>query len=224
MVCAVCLSVFLWICNLTGLLRGASLSMWYLPRIWPSVTDMQHNYDARYPSDNWHLAYMFSLAYCSVEACLEGVFPHSVSTRRDPCVRIYAAVPHAGSPSHENTKQNRTGGDPAFQWNQARGHLNWRMGLPSLLAGNLGRRVVLFSLILHSLWGCFIGRIHYCFHYHHYARLIFRFRSWSNGVRCMSLCILIHIYMCVNISVLSNELNIFMLFPAKIKRFEYYAL
>ena len=86
------------------------VSWWYLPRIWPSVTDMQHYYHAGYPTDDWHLAYMFSLVYFSVEVCLVGLFPHSVNTRRDPCVRVYYPsrwVP----PSREN--KIRTGGDPA---------------------------------------------------------------------------------------------------------------
>ena len=38
MVSAVCLSIFLWICDMAGLLRGTFVSLWYLPRIWPSVT------------------------------------------------------------------------------------------------------------------------------------------------------------------------------------------
>ena len=92
MVCAVCFSVFLRICDMAGLLRGTSVSLWYLPRIWPSVTDMQHYYHARYPTDDWHLAYMFSLVYFFVEVCLVGMFPHYVSTRRDPCVRVYAPL------------------------------------------------------------------------------------------------------------------------------------
>ena len=45
-----------------------------------------------YPTDDWHLAYMFSLVYFSIEVCLVGVFPHSVST------------PDAGFPPHEKTK------------------------------------------------------------------------------------------------------------------------
>ena len=105
MVCAVCLSIFLWICDMAGLLCGTFMSWWYLPRIWPSVTDMQHYYHAWYPTDNWHLANIFSLVYFSVEVCLEGVFPHSVSTRRDPCIRVYAPLT-LGSPLTK--KQNRT--------------------------------------------------------------------------------------------------------------------
>ena len=55
----------------------------FAPNLAP-VTDMQRYYHARYPTDDWCLAYMFSLVYFSVEVCLVGVFPHSLSTRRDP--------------------------------------------------------------------------------------------------------------------------------------------
>ena len=134
MVCAVCLFIFLWICDMVGSLRGTFVSWWYLPRIWPSVTDMQIYCHARYPTGDWHLAYLFLLVYFSVKLCLEGVFPHSVSTRRDPCVRVY--VPFTLAPPREKTKSNR--GDPALHLHHARGHLNWRMGLPALLGGNLG--------------------------------------------------------------------------------------
>ena len=97
----VCLSIFLWICDMAGLLRGTFVSWWYLPRIWPSVTNMQLYHHARYPTDDWQLAYMFSLVYFSVEVCLEGVFPHSVRTRRDSCVRVYAPS-HWLPPSQNN--------------------------------------------------------------------------------------------------------------------------
>ena len=140
MVSAVCLSIFLWICDMAGLLRGTFASWWYLPRIWPFVIDMQYNYHARYPTDDWHLAYMFSLVYFSVEVCLEGVCPHSVSTWRDSCVRVYAALTLVSPSQKKNPKSSR--GDPALHFNQARGHLNWRMGLPALLGGNLGCRIV----------------------------------------------------------------------------------
>ena len=135
MVSAVCLSIFLWIGDMAGLLLGTFVSWWYLPRIWPSVTDMQHYYHAWYLSDDWHLAYMFSLVYFSVEVCLEGVFAHSVSTRRDSCVRVYAPPFTLASPL---TKKKSNRGGPALHLNQARGHRSWRMGLPSLLGGNLG--------------------------------------------------------------------------------------
>ena len=102
MVSAVCLSIFLWIYDMAGLLRGTFVSWWYLPRIWPSVID-----HAMYPTDDWNLAYKFSLVYFSVEVCLEGVFPHSVSTWRDFCVRVYAPLTLA-PPSRK--EQNRTRG------------------------------------------------------------------------------------------------------------------
>ena len=89
--------------------NGWIMPWWYLPRIWPSVTDMQHYYHARYPTDDWHLAYMFLLGYFSVEVCLEGVVPHSVSTRWDPCVKVYAPLTLA-LPSRENKiEQGRPG-------------------------------------------------------------------------------------------------------------------
>ena len=118
MVSAACLSIFLSICDMAELLRGTFVSWWYLLRILPSVTDMQYYYHARYPTDDWHLAYMFSLVYFSVEVFLEGVFPHSASTWRDSCVRVYAPRTLA-PPSRKKIEQ----GDPALHLNQARGHL-----------------------------------------------------------------------------------------------------
>ena len=110
MLCPVCLSIF-WICDMAGLLRGTFVSWWYLPRMWPSVTDMQHYYHAWYPTDDWHLACMFSLIYCfSAEVCLEGFFPHSVSKARS--LRQGLCLPHAAPPPLRK-KQNRTGGDPS---------------------------------------------------------------------------------------------------------------
>ena len=116
MVSGVCLSIFLWICDMAGLLRGTFVSRWYLPRIWPSVTDMQYNYHARYPTDDWHLAYMFSLVYFSVEVCLEGVFPHSVKTWRDSCVRVYAPLTLASPLTKKTNKIEQ--GDPDLHLNQ----------------------------------------------------------------------------------------------------------
>ena len=129
---------------------GQFVSLWYLPRTGPYVTDMQHYYYARYPTDDWHLAYMFSLVYFSVEVCLVGVFPHSVSTWRDPCVRVYVPLTLI---SPLTRKQTRIGGDPGLHLCRARGHLNWRMGLYALLGGNLGCWIFQFPLILHSLRG-----------------------------------------------------------------------
>ena len=72
-------------------------------RIWPPVTDMQHYYHARYPTDDWHLACMFSLVYFSVEVCLVGVFPHAVSIWSDPCVRACVPFMNWRPPPHEKT-------------------------------------------------------------------------------------------------------------------------
>ena len=138
MVCAVCLSVFLWTCDMTGLLRGTFVSWWYLPRIWPSVTDMQHYYHARYPTDDWHLAYMFSLVYFSVEVCLVGLFPHFVNTRRDPCVRVYAPLMLV-SPLREN--KIRTGGGPA-QFDPSEGAFELTYWSACIIGGNLGCWIV----------------------------------------------------------------------------------
>ena len=55
-VSTVCRSIILWICYMTGLLRVTFMSWWYFPRI---CLDMQHYYHARYPTDDWHLAYVF---------------------------------------------------------------------------------------------------------------------------------------------------------------------
>ena len=116
MVCTVCLSIFLWIRDMARMLHGTFVSWWYLPRIWPSVTDMQHYYHARYPTHNWHLAYMFSLVYFSVDVCLISVFSHSVSTRRDPCVRVCAPLMLATSPHPSRENKNRTGVTRLSTW------------------------------------------------------------------------------------------------------------
>ena len=131
----VCLSIFLWTRNIARFRRVTFVSRWYLPRIWPYGTDMQYYYHARYPTDDWHLAYMLSLVYFSVDVCLVGVFPNSVSTRRDPCARVCTPLTLA-SPLTRKQKSKR--GDPALHLGQVRGHLSWRMGLPALFGGNLG--------------------------------------------------------------------------------------
>ena len=150
MVCAVCFSIFLWIRDMAGLLRGTFVSWWYLPRIWPSVTNMQHFYHARYPTDDWHLAYMFSLVYFSVEVCLVGLYPHSVSTWREPCVRVCVPLTLA-PPLWENKCEQ--GVTRLSNWAKRWGHLNWPMGLPTLLGGYLGCWIVYFPHTIYSLWG-----------------------------------------------------------------------
>ena len=136
--CSACLSIFLWICDMAGLLRATFVPWWYLPWIWPSVTDMQHYYHARYPTDDWHPAYMFLLVYfpskCAWKACFPILFaPGEISA-------FGSMHPSRCHPPREKTKSNR--GDPAPHLHQARGHLNWRMSLPALSGGNLGCWIV----------------------------------------------------------------------------------
>ena len=86
-------------------------------RIWPSATDMQHYYHARYPTDDWHLTYKFSLVYFSVEVCLEGMFPQSVSTRWDSCVRVRVYAPlMLAFPLAQKKKKNPTGRTQLSTW------------------------------------------------------------------------------------------------------------
>ena len=138
---------------------------------------------------------MFSLVYLSVEVCLVGMFPHSVRTRRDPCVRVYAPLTLA---SPLTRKHNVNRGDPALYLNQARGHLNWRMGLPALLGGNLGCWIIhLISTHIAQFMGCVTGRIHYglkvvfcvrhviAFHYNHHARLLTDIDHMQMFVECL---------------------------------------
>ena len=146
------LSIFLWMCDcdMAGLLRGTFVSLWYLPRIWPSFTDMQHYCHARYPTDDWHLAYMFSLVYFYFEVCLEGVFAHSVSTRQDPRQRL--CTPHA---THPFTRKKSNRGSLGSPLEQVKGHLNRRMGLPALLGGS-GVPDSLISNFIAQFMGCVI--------------------------------------------------------------------
>ena len=156
MVCAVCLSIFLWIRDMARLLRGTFVSWWYLPGIWPSVTDMQHYYHDRYPTDDWHLAYMFSLIHFSVDVCLVGVFAHSVSTRRDPCIRVCAPLTLA-SPSWEN--KNQTGVQWLSTWAKWGGI--WTDAWVCLHYWVVIWVVGFFnSPYIAQFMGCVIGRIH----------------------------------------------------------------
>ena len=119
---------------------------------------MQHYYHARYPTDDWHLACMFSLVYFSVEVCLVGVLSHSVSIWSDPCVRACAPLMNRRPPL--TRKQYRTRGGPVLPLSQARGHLNWRTGLPALLGGGLGWWILLSPPYIAQFLGYVMGRIH----------------------------------------------------------------
>ena len=46
----------------------------FCPESGPLSLGMQHNYFARYPTEEWHLANLFSLGYFSVVVCLRGLY------------------------------------------------------------------------------------------------------------------------------------------------------
>ena len=69
---------------------------------WPLVTDMQHHYHARYPTDDWHLTCMFSLVYLPVEVCLVGMCPHYVSIWSDPWIGACIPLMYWRPPTREN--------------------------------------------------------------------------------------------------------------------------
>ena len=136
-------SIFLWICDMGGLLRGTFVSWWYLPQIWPSATNIQHYYHARYPTDDWHLEYLFSLVYFIIEVCLVGVFPHSLSTWLDPCVRVY--VPLTLPPPHEKTKSTWW---PGSLLKQGEGTFELTHGSACIIGWKSGLLDILISLYI----------------------------------------------------------------------------
>ena len=81
--------------------------------------------------------------YISVEVCLVGVFPHSVSTWRDPCVRVCEFLTLA---SPLTRRQSRTL-DPS------EGTFELTDGSACIIGGNTVCWIFQFPLILHSLWG-----------------------------------------------------------------------
>ena len=173
---------FLWSCDMAGYGR-TFVFWWYLPRIWPPVTDMQHYYHARYPTDDWHLACMFSLVYFSVEVCLVGVFPHSVSIWSDPCVR--ACVPLMNCPAPTPSRENNiVQGVTQFSnwakrggiWTEARVCLHywvviWVAGYcnPTLYSPVF---VVCHGQDTYGLKVVFCFRHFTASHYHHYSRVL----------------------------------------------------
>ena len=108
--------------------------------------------------------------------------------------------------------------DPALHLNKARGHLNWRMGLPALLGGNLGHACQIYFVECVSKIKHIIPVIHnticgaVCFQFTHFScddwdkiyalsyhrhligsmnyNPLFRVRSWNNGIHCMTFYIL----------------------------------
>ena len=145
-------------CAMAGLFRGTFVSWWYMPRICPSVTGMQLYYHARYPTDDWHLAYVLTGIF-SVGVCLVGVFPHSVSTRQIPA----SGVTRISTRSKQGAFELTYGSACIVGW--------WSGLLDSLIS----------TYIVHFM-RCVIGRIHYglkivfcfkhftAFHYHHHTR------------------------------------------------------
>ena len=77
MVCALCLFVFLWICDMPGLLRGTFVSWWYLPRIWTSDTDMQHYYHAALYVFLYSYEFVICLDCFVGHSCPGGICPES---------------------------------------------------------------------------------------------------------------------------------------------------
>ena len=76
---------------------GHFMSWWFLPRIWSSVTWHAASLFGRYPTDEWHLANVFSLVYFSVVVCLRGLYHHILlATARALCQG--QCTPHARFP------------------------------------------------------------------------------------------------------------------------------
>ena len=103
---------------------------------------------------------MFSLVYFSVEVCLVGLYPNSVSTWRDPCVRVHVPLTLAPPPPLTR-KQIRTGGDPALQLSQAMGTFELTHGSVYIIGWISGLLDSLFSTYNIQFMGCVIGRIHF---------------------------------------------------------------
>ena len=82
---------------------GYPLSWWFLPRIWSPVTDMQQLHFAKYPTDDWHQANVFSQVYFSVLVCLRRLYYNSViNTARVLCQ--FWHTPHTGLPFYGKHK------------------------------------------------------------------------------------------------------------------------
>ena len=98
MVCAVCLTMFLWICDMTILLRGTfHVLVVFAPNLVPLSLGMQHYYFASYPTDDWQLANVFSPVYFSVAVCLRGLYHHSLLARAR-ALHQCRCTPHASCP------------------------------------------------------------------------------------------------------------------------------
>ena len=133
---------------------------------------------------HWRLTpsiYVFIGIFFSVEVCLEGVFPHSVSTKRDPSRSM---PPHAGFPPHEKNKTKSNRGWPSSPLEPREGAFELTHGSACIIGLWSGLPDSLISTYIAQFMGCVICRIHYglkvvfCFrhftavHYHHYTRLL----------------------------------------------------
>ena len=67
-----------------------------------SYNDIQHYHIARYPTDDWHLANIFSLVHLSVVVCLRGLYHYSGTCSSWPGICV--APPHRPPPPRVNTK------------------------------------------------------------------------------------------------------------------------
>ena len=116
MICAVCFYILmnLWY---SWIASWDIRHWWYLPWIWPSVTNIHHYYHARYPTDDWHLAYVFTSIFFRRSVPGRRVSPSCKHRARSLCQGL--CTPHAASPL--TRKQNRRG-DPALYLSQVRGH------------------------------------------------------------------------------------------------------
>ena len=72
----------------------------FCPESGPLSLGMQHHYFARYPTDEWHLANVYSLVYFSVVVCMRGLYHHILlATARALCQG--QCTPHARFPLTE---------------------------------------------------------------------------------------------------------------------------
>ena len=140
---------------------------------------MQHYSHARYPTDDRHLAYMFSLVYFSVEACLVVVYP--ILLAHDEIPTSGSMYPSHCLPPHEKTKSK---GWPGSLLEPSEGAFQLTHGSACIIGWKSGLLDFLISPSIAQFMGCVIGRIHndlkvvFCFrhftasHYHHDARLL----------------------------------------------------
>ena len=121
------------------------------------------------------------------------MFPHSVSTRRDPCVRIYAPLTLA---SPLTRKQNSNRVDPAL-FDPSEGAFELTYGSACIIGWWSGLLHSLISIYIVQFMGWVIGRIHHglkvvfclrhftAFHNHHHTRLLMDIDHMLMFVGCL---------------------------------------